>query len=308
MEELGLDVERDSIYREMALAAIQLGRRDDAIHSLERAETLARAGHRRIDLHNVLLARTAMAIAEGRFMEAKSAAAQLQNIGGRHNVSIALAYSAQVAAIRAEEGRVNKVITDLGSVALEASPMTIAWRTMLAGLLADAGQLDEASTHFESLAADHFSIIPRDWAFPLAVRYLAEVCAQLGDTERAAELVPEVRAYSGQLLVVTLGTSIEGAADRSLGQLLGVLGSADEAERHYKAAAKLENSLGFAPLAARTQYWHARLLASSADAGNRRRAANLLRTAESVSGRYGMVLLGQQARALLDAINSHHRS
>jgi hypothetical protein len=123
---------------------------------------------------------------------------------------------------------------------------------MLAALYADLGRLDEAVEQLDAFATDNFAVIPRDWGFPLAIRYLAETCAQLGDRRRAARLLPAVEPYRGQVLVATLGTSIEAAADRSLGQLYGLVGPPDDANQHFQSAYCLETSMGFAPLAART--------------------------------------------------------
>jgi tetratricopeptide (TPR) repeat protein len=288
----------------MAGAAIQLGRRNDANEWLEHAETLARAENRRIDLHNVLMIRAAIAIAEGRFDEAKSVAAHSRDIGrGAHNVAVTLAYGAQVSAIRSEQGRTDKVIADFQNLVTDNSPMTIAWRVMLAALYADVGRLENARDLFEPLTEDRFSLLRRDWSFPLAIRYLAELCAHLGDTERAFELESEFRPYSGQILVPTLGTSIEGAADRSLGQLYAVLGRLDDADRCYRSATQLEDSMGFPVLAARTRYWHARLLLAFSDAENRLRARNLLHTTLSTSSVLGMTLLHRQASDLYESLD-----
>jgi tetratricopeptide (TPR) repeat protein len=304
MDTVGVVVKKASIYRRMALAAIQLGRRNDADDWLEHAETLARAENRRVDLHNALMIHAAIAIAEGRFDEAKSIAAHSHDVGrGAHNAAVTLAYAAQVSAIRSEQGRTDKVIADFQNLLTDTSPMTVAWRVMLAALYADVGRLENARDLFGPLTADRFSLLPRDWSFPLAIRYLAELCAHLGDTERALELLPELRSYSGQILVATLGTSIEGAADRSLGQLYAVLGRLDDADRCYRSATQLEDSTGFPALAARTRYWHARLLLAFAHTGNRLRARNLLHTTLSTSSVLGMTLLHRQARHLYESLD-----
>jgi tetratricopeptide (TPR) repeat protein len=182
---------------------------------------------------------------------------------------------------------------------------------MLAGLYADVGRLNEAAEEVDSLAVDRFRIIPRDWAFPLAIRYLAETCAQLADRKRALQLLPEIQLYRSQLLVVTQGSSIEAAADRSLGQLYAVLGRFDEADLHYRDAERLEKSMGFVPLAVRTRYWRARLLADSNDPDARQQAMTLLDDAHSVACSLGMKLLAKQAnefRGLLRDNSKHpHR-
>ncbi len=121
--------------------------------------------------------------------------------------------------------------------------------------------------------------------------------------------MPEVEPYHGQLLVATLGTSIEAAADRSLGQLYGVLGRPADADECYQSAYRLESSVGFAPLAARTRYWHARLLAGTGRADDRSQALNHLAETQATASTLGMALLDRQAyllrRQLVD--HDHHQ-
>jgi tetratricopeptide (TPR) repeat protein len=223
-------------YRGLALAALQLGRSSEARAALEQARTLARANYRILGQHTALTVEAAIASAEGRFSDAKRLAVEARGLSDATYPTIALAYSAQICTDRSEQGQTQKVIDSLRVLSVDPSPGTLAWRTMLAGLYADTGLLDEAAAEFERLASDRYAVIPRDWGFPLAIWHLAETCAQLGDVTRAAELLPEVVPYHGQLLVVTIGTSIEGAADRSLGQLYELIGRVDDADRHYEAA------------------------------------------------------------------------
>jgi tetratricopeptide (TPR) repeat protein len=305
LETLGLEARTWAVHRDLALAAIQLGQLSRAQAGLEQALTVASASNWKLGQHNVLTLQAAMAIAEGDLDNAKRLVAEARVVGGATNITIALSYGAQLAAVRAEQGQTQKVIDALSTLSEDPSPGTLAWRVMLAGLYADVGRLDEALAHFEQVAPEGFALIPRDWAFPLAIRYLAEICAHLSDSEGAAQLLAEVVPYSGQLLVVSLGTSIEGAADRSLGQLYGVLGLFEEADRHYQEAWRLEESMGFAPLAARSRYWHARLLAQSTDSNDRNRARHLLRTAGGTAGALGMVLLEKQSNDLYKRLNPH---
>jgi tetratricopeptide (TPR) repeat protein len=259
---------------------------------------LALANYRILGQHNALTVEAAIASAEGRFSDAKRLAVEARGLSDATYPTIALAYSAQVCTARTEQGQTDKVVASLRVLPADPSPGTLAWRAMLAGLYADTGCLDQAATEFERLALDRFAVLPRDWAFPLAIRYLAETCAHLGDITRAAELLPEVVPYQGQLLVVTIGTSIEGAADRSLGQLYELIGRVDDADRHYQAAWQLEDAMGFRALAARSRYWHGRLLARSADLRERRRARAVLDAARSTAATLGMSLLSQQINDL----------
>jgi hypothetical protein len=131
---------------------------------------------------------------------------------------------------------------------------------------------------------------------PVAVRYSCEACLHLGAREWAEVLLPHVQPWSGILLAVN--TAIEGAADRSLGHLLALLGRLDEADAAYTAAAALERRAGFPPLYARTAYWHARALIERDGAGDRERAAGLLDETIEISDRLGMRLVHRDASEL----------
>jgi class 3 adenylate cyclase len=297
-----------SPYRGLALASLKLGHRADMLEALRRAETSVMAGHRRLAHHNVLTLNAAVAAAEGRFAEAKELAATARDTGDASNRTIAISYGGQIASLRAEQGQTSRVIDSLGRLADDPSPGTMAWRTMLAGLHADMGHRDQAQEQFEKLAPNSFGIIPRDWAFPLAIRYLADLCIKLGDKERAAQLLPEVEPYTGQLLVATLGTSIEGAADRSLGQLYWALDRPQDANRHFEAAWRLEDSMEFAPLAARSRYWHAHCLSKTGDSSDRIRAQDLLENAQAAASALSMATLCRQTNRLFDQLNGPMRT
>jgi hypothetical protein len=197
-----------------------------------------------------------------------------------------------------EEGGVEEVIARLRRLdaLLDDVP---AWGAMLAGALADADERSQAAAELDRLLTKCDSPIPRDFSAPLAVRYLPEVCRQVGDAHGATTLLAHIAPWARQLLVVTLGTSIEGASDRSIGHLLTTLGRFDEADAAYRSAARLELSAGFRPLAARTHHWHARMLLERRDPGDRENAAELLNDVITVTRDLGMNLLGEQTTTLL---------
>jgi len=167
---------------------------------------------------------------------------------------------------------------------------------MLASALAEVGRVDEAAERLDRLmraVEDGFDYM---YGAPVAVRYVSELCRRLGDTDRSATLLPHVEAWSGILLVVN--TSIEGAADRSVGHLLSTVGRYDEADIAYIAAAELERSAGFPPLAARTEYWHARALLERHNTNDGDRATALLDKVVETTSQLEMTLLHRQALEL----------
>ena len=151
---------------------------------------------------------------------------------------VQLRFGAQVVAVRLEEGRLEEVIAALENI--DSLGVTVPeWRAMLVTALAQAQRRDEAIAVLHDLDDAELFSSGRPTA-PLAVRHVAEACRLLGDATRAASALTFVRPWSGQVLLVLPGASIEGAGDRSVGHLLAVLGRLDEADAAYSAAAQLD--------------------------------------------------------------------
>ena len=281
--------------RYLTMALLRVGRRADAETHLAAATTKAEQSGLRTSGQNVLQMRSAIMTASGRFSEGKALAAEAAQRGGRHIVTVELGYVAQIAAGRMEQGRLTEVIDALAG--LDRLDFDLpGWRAMLAGALAEAGRFAQASDELDKCAAQ-FSAGEAETRIehaPLVIRHLAEVCRRLGQTDRAAEMLPFVRPWASQMLL-SGGLSIEGASDRALGHLLATLGRLDDAIEAYTAAAALEHSAGFPPLAARTRYWHARALLERDANGDRDRARGLLDDVINVTERLGMSLLARQA-------------
>jgi hypothetical protein len=100
-------------------------------------------------------------------------------------------------------------------------------------------------------------------------------------------------------------TSIDGAADRSLGHVLATVGRLDEAIDAYAKGAELERRAGFPPLHARTAYWHAETLLERGQPGDGHRAAQLLDETIEISERLGMSLQHRQAESRSDDNDRH---
>jgi len=289
-----------TIARSLVWARLRVGRRADAERALAECREQAATTRHGVAMNNSLLWDAAIATAEGRFSDAKRLAAEAREHGGSHNAVVVLGYGAQVLAARMEQGAVDKVISGLRDLdpVLDQFP---GWRAMLAGALADAGDDSAATIELERVLALDDTPLPRDQSTPLAVRYLPEVCRQVSHATAARTLLPHVDTWAGQLLVVMLGISIEGAADRSLGHLLATLGRFDEADAAYRSAAGLELDNAFRPLAARTHYWHARMLLERRSHGDRETAQELLDDVIDVSRELGMDRLAQQALSQLES-------
>jgi tetratricopeptide (TPR) repeat protein len=279
------------IYRGFALAA---GGDRDGVERLH--QEIASFGDPNAPQATVGIWAAGLANADGRFGEAKAAIARYRTAADSTTLSSPfIVAQGQLTVSRVEQGRgadvARGMLPLLGSI-----PSLVAWRAMAAGVLADAGEVDEARVQLGRVLD---AGLPDDWNEPLGLRWLAEMAATLEDTDLAAEIRPRLAPFSGQLLVVANLVSIEGAADRGLGQLALVEGRLDDAVRHLDAAVALERGFRAPALAARSSYWLARALAARHADGDRKRAHELVADVVAETDRMGMSMLHDQAARLL---------
>jgi tetratricopeptide (TPR) repeat protein len=284
-------------YRTPVLAALVRGRRGLFDEALARYRAWADQVRVSYALDHVTFWGGMLALAEGRFEEAKQAVAALAALplGSPRR----LTFEAVILAARLEQGRHASVAARLqGFVTGSSLDWLQVYRAVLAASYAELERADAARREIALLCADDFALLPLRFELPLALRHLAEACALLGDAEHAAALEPLLRPYAGLMLVPFMGTSVEAAADRALGQLAAARGQLDEALGRYRSALALETGFGAPALAARTRYWWARALSERRAAGDLEEARALAREAGADAQRFGMAQLAARTRAL----------
>jgi len=286
--------------RHIGTVELQGGNRSGFDAAREQMRRLGEASRQRSTQSTVLSWDAAVALAEGRFDDAKrlGAASRDAAAGAR---GFELFYNAVVIGARLEQGRHGQVISGLERFVETAPRWLEAYRAVLATAYAEAGRPDAARRELDALAEGGFSRVARDWSYPLALRHLAESCAWLDARDHALAVERLVAPYSGGLLVAYTGTTIECAADRALGQLLVVQGRLDEAVERYEPALALETAFGTPALAARTRYWMARALVARAAPGDIPRARELAHESRAEARRLGMALLEGHVATLEEA-------
>ena len=70
----------------------------------------------------------------------------------------------------------------------------MAWRAVLVGALAAAGEPARARTEFDRVAADGFAALPRDFSWTAAMTVLTSGIAAIGDPERSRVAYDGARA------------------------------------------------------------------------------------------------------------------
>ena len=166
-------------------------------------------------------------------------------------------------------------------------------------IASDLGFEQPARKAFEEIAATGFAF-PIDAKRNLTLSYLAEVCARLGDADRAEQLYELLLPYRDVALVVPVATVCCGSNARYLGMLAGVMGDWAAAEEHFEAALVMDERLRAWPWLAHTKYEFASALLARGRARDRGRAETLLAEAAASAERIGMPALQKQIRALHD--------
>jgi predicted ATPase/class 3 adenylate cyclase/DNA-binding CsgD family transcriptional regulator len=228
------------------------------------------------------------ALLDGRFMEAERLALQAQDIGQRvQSDRMTGAFGVQMFTLRREQGRLREVEPALRYFVKQHGAAS-AWRPGLALLYSELGREREARTAFEHLAQHDFADLPRDALWMGCIIYLAEVCAFLGDTVRAATLYKLLLPYAGHTVVVGGGVVCYGAASRYLGMLAATMERWEDAMQHFEDALAMNTRMGARPWLAHTQHQYAVMLLARHQPGDRDQAMSLLHEALATARALGM--------------------
>jgi DNA-binding SARP family transcriptional activator/tetratricopeptide (TPR) repeat protein len=204
-------------------------------------------------------------------------------------------YAIQVLAIRRDQGRMGELEQALRE-AVADNPGRVAWRAGLANMLCEEGRLDEAREEFERLAAHDFEDVPRDLDWMIAMTLLSEVCAELGDAERAALLYERLEPYADVNVVIGLAAACLGSAAGFLGKLAATMGRGELAVKHFERAMAANLELQAPGCLARVQLDYARAIATLAPGDPR--AGQLLDAAAEAAERQGLGAVARKIAAL----------
>jgi tetratricopeptide (TPR) repeat protein len=234
---------------------------------------------------------TMRALLEGRFTEAEQLALQALTLGQRlKSESAEGIFGMQMFILRREQGRLHEVAPIVEMFVQQHSGSS--FKPGLALMYAELGLMDKARTVFEELAVNEFGAIQQDALWAASITFLVEVCAMLGDRDRAEVLYRLLSPYATYAVVAGEWASL-GAGSRFLGQLAATMSRWHQAESHFDQALAMNARMGAKPWLAHTQYQYAHmLLARSAGAGGAagdiQRVRTLLDEAAKISQQLGM--------------------
>jgi len=205
-------------------------------------------------------------------------------------------YGVQMFTIRREQGRLAEVAPILRRF-IDDNPRDAAWRPGMALIASDLGFRDAARKSFEDLAAAGFAF-PFDAKRTLTLSYLAEVCTELGDVDRAERLYNLLLPYRDLAVIAPATTVCCGGAARYLGMLAATLGDWAAAEEHFAAALTLDEQLQAWPWLAHTKHEFALMLRARGRPRDHDRALELIAAAAASAERIGMPALQRKIRSL----------
>ena len=249
-------------------------------------------------LWHVPALRAMRAIMEGRFDDAERLSAEALAGGQRAQEPLSAQFHAiQMSLIRRHQGRVEEMLPGVRELA-KRYPALRAWRLALANFLVECDRLDEARTEFEHLAARDFEDVPRDAQYVAGVALVSDVCASLGDAERAAKLYEMLLPHDGYTVVAGRAAACQGPVSRFLGRLALTMSRAGDAVRHLERAVEMAERMGDRPFAADTRFHLAAALLARGAAGDRERAVELFGRTLDTAQELGMRKLVERAIAL----------
>jgi len=249
-------------------------------------------------------ARAAQALFEGNFEKSERLTGQGLELASRqHGLDYGGVYSFQMFNIERERGGL-KALAPLVSQFVQSTPKTSTWRPALALVLAELGMKEEARAEFEALAAGDFAAIPRDSMWSACMVYLSEVCAVLGDAQRAATLYRMLSPFDGHTVVAGACVGCYGAMSRFLGLLATTMKRWSDAERHFQDALEMNARMGARVWVAHTQHDYATMFVARGQPGDGKQALALLEAALATSRELGMRGLEERGAALMREVAS----
>jgi len=251
--------------------------------------------------------RGALAALRGELAEAEPKLREAIRVGtlsGDRNVELVDQVRLGIHCMRGDFEAMYQSFVPMAEPKIGSSPASLSFRCGMAFFAAGSGREAEAREHLEQIAAHGLDRLPFDVNWLETIGTLGETCAMLGDADRAAELYGLLLPYAGRLETVA-GRALAswGAVDRHLGVMAAAMSGWEDAERHFEAALRENERLGFRPWLAWTLYQHAQMLRARGAAGDPEHADGLLGNAAELASQLGLDGLERRIAALgeLDA-------
>ena len=136
---------------------------------------------------------------------------------------------------------------------IQRSPAGLAYLAGIATVFAATGRADDARRAIEIVAADDFATVPRDMNWLSTIASAAEVCATLGDTQRARTVQSLLEPYADRMVISARAAHHQGSVAYFLARLAAAVGDHRAADELYGDAAQRDERAGAAIWVVRDQ-------------------------------------------------------
>lgn len=198
---------------------------DQTLVRYERIARRLKEPHHLFQLQFVMAMR---ALLDGRYDDVPFHANRARTIGdGIEGADAAGVHAMQMFQLCRDTGRLEMIKPVLDLAVKQQSDWI--WLPGLALIRTELGQLELAAELFDRMASRDFAALPRDELWTTNLAFSAEVCARIGDANRAAFLFDCLLPYQGRLVVLGPAVACLGPVDRYLGLLSRTLGDTERA-------------------------------------------------------------------------------
>jgi tetratricopeptide (TPR) repeat protein len=279
---------------------LELGDVEALEHELEALQRLAETRREREFKWLMAVFRANHALLRGRVDDCETLAQDALALRFDGNDEVAAhAFGAQLVFVRREQGRLDELVTRVGSLAEEYSgPVT--WHCVLTLSHAQLGEMAQARQELEVLARDDFEDLPRDAYWLSNLSTLSAAAALLDDAPRAQLLYKLLAPYADRCVVIVALLS-HGSASRPLGLLATTLSRYEDAARHFEQALAMNTQIRSPLWTAHTQHDYARMLLLRNHPDDDDRALGLLKQALATAEQLGLKALADKTRMLMSA-------
>lgn len=285
-----LDAACDRLEEGDASAAAELRREADA--------TAGTPPHPRTIWHR-LVYDAGLALLEGRFEEVGGLTEAALELGRRLQHPYARGcFVAQRTSLHAVRGEHAEVV-ELLEPALRARQGPVHWvRLVLARARLAMGDHQRALALYEEAVSQGAAAIPRNLRWMSTLVELSHCCAELGDADRALDLIEILRPYETHHGVMPMVVAYGGPVSFALARLCELIGRADEADELFAEALVSANEMSAHPTRPHIHLCRGRLLERR---GQRSAAREQRAAAASLASQLGLDVVERKACQALGA-------
>jgi len=252
-------------------SSVERGDMAGADAAIETLEALAQRVREPFFRWQAIVFRAMRALLQGHVQSAEQLARAALELGSSVSAPAAYhVYCAQQHGILRYQGRIAEAESLVRDISAR-HPSLNGWRAVLAGIEAELGRRPNAQAVLAELMRDGVRTLRSEPFVLSALAPAAELCAVVGDPERARVLYDAILPYENQHGNVSFGIASYGPMARHLGQLAHLMGERERSEQHFALALASAERMQSPPILALCCAAYARSLLDDGRAGTRAR-------------------------------------